>query len=189
MPMTIHPSTGPNSVSAVAYPDAEDQTPWWLFLYGGETVKLNFSSYFNHGTFDRFPDLKVVILESGIGWLVWWLDRMDEKFEINGFTTPMKEIPSTYFKRQGFISMDPDERLAKLSIEILGADRFMWAYDFPTPTPSSTPSMSSRRTSETCRRKTSRRCSAGMPWSFTSWLPRPLLQSSTDRPASQSIGR
>ena len=56
---------------------------------------------------------------------------MDEKFEINGFTTPMKEIPSTYFKRQGFISMDPDERLAPLSIEILGADRFMWAYDFP----------------------------------------------------------
>ena len=27
--------------------------------------------------------------------------------------------------------MDPDERLAKLSIEVLGADRFMWAYDFP----------------------------------------------------------
>ena len=131
MPMTIHPSTGSNSVSAVAYPNPEDQTAWWLFLYGGETVKLNFSSFFNHGTFDRFPDLKVVILESGIGWLVWWLDRMDEKFEVNGFTTPMKEIPSTYFKRQGFISMDPDERLAKLSIEILGADRFMWAYDFP----------------------------------------------------------
>ena len=85
MPMTIHPSTGSNSVSAVAYPKPEDQTAWWLFLYGGETVKLNFSSFFNHGTFDRFPDLKVVILESGIGWLVWWLDRMDEKFEVNGF--------------------------------------------------------------------------------------------------------
>ena len=38
---------------------------------------------------------------------MWWIDRMDEKFEINGFTTPMKEIPSSYFKRQCFISMDP----------------------------------------------------------------------------------
>ncbi len=131
MPMTIHPATGRNSVSAVAYPNVEDLTTWWVFLYGGETVKLNFSSFFNHGTFDRFPDLNLVILESGIGWLVWWLDRMDEKFEINGFTTPMKEIPSSYFKRQCFISMDPDERLAKFSIEVLGADRFMWAYDFP----------------------------------------------------------
>ena len=57
--MTIHPSTGPNSVSAVAYPEAEDLTPCPGYsVYGGETVKLNFSSYFNQGTFDRFPDLQ-----------------------------------------------------------------------------------------------------------------------------------
>ena len=131
IPITIHPATGGTSVTSVAYPNPEDMSAWMLFLYGGETVKLNFSSFFAEGTFDRFPDLKVVVLESGIGWIVWWLDRMDEKFEINGFTTPMKEIPSTYFKRQGYIAMDPDERLAQLSIEVLGADRFMWAYDFP----------------------------------------------------------
>ena len=131
MPVTIHPSTGRRSLTAMAYPNREDLTVWWLNVNGGENVKMNFTSLFNHGTFDKFPDLKVVLLESGIGWLVWWMDRMDEKFKINGFTTPMKEIPSAYFKRQGFISMDPDERLAKLSIEILGADKFMWAFDFP----------------------------------------------------------
>ena len=131
IPITIHPAAGKKSILSVAYPELEDLTAWMIFLYGGETVKLNFSSYFNHATFDKFPDLKVVILESGVGWLVWWLDRMDEKFEVNGFTTPMQHVPSTYFKRQCYISMDPDERLAPLSIEILGADRFMWAYDFP----------------------------------------------------------
>ena len=103
----------------MAYPNREELTVWWVNIHGGENVKMNFTSLFNHGTFDKFPDLKVVILEAGIGWLVWWLDRLDEKFEVNGFTTPMQEVPSTYFKRQGFISMDPDERLAKFSIEVL----------------------------------------------------------------------
>ena len=131
MPITIHPSTGKGSLTSVAYPNREELTVWWVNIHGGENVKMNFTSLFNHGTFDKFPDLKVVILEAGIGWLVWWLDRLDEKFEVNGFTTPMQEVPSTYFKRQGFISMDPDERLAKFSIEVLGADKFMWAYDFP----------------------------------------------------------
>lgn len=27
--------------------------------------------------------------------------------------------------------MDPDERLARFSIEVLSADRFLWAYDYP----------------------------------------------------------
>lgn len=131
IPITIHPSTGKNSLLALAYPNREDLTAWWMFVNGGENVKMNFTSLFNHGTFDKFPKLKVVVLESGIGWIVWWLDRMDEKFEINGFTTPMQEIPSEYFKRQGFITMDPDERLVKFSIDVLGADKFLWAYDYP----------------------------------------------------------
>jgi len=28
-------------------------------------------------TFDRFPTLKLVILESGAGWIGYWLDRLD----------------------------------------------------------------------------------------------------------------
>ena len=131
IPMTIHPSTGKNSLTSMAYPNREDLTTWWVNIHGGENVKMNFTSFFNHGTFDRFPNLKVVVLESGIGWIVWWLDRMDEKFEVNGFTTPMELMPSEYFKRQGFIAMDPDERLVRFSIEVLGADKFVWAYDFP----------------------------------------------------------
>ena len=94
-------------------------------------MKINFTSFFAEGTFERFPSLKLVVLESGIGWLVYWIDRMDEKFEVNGFTTPMKQMPSEYFQRQCWIAMDPDERLARFSIEVLGADKFLWAFDYP----------------------------------------------------------
>ena len=65
-----------------------------------------------------------------MGWLAFWLDRMDQKYEVNGFTTPMKIQPSEYFRRQVWIAMEPDERLAQFSIETLGADKFFWAYDY-----------------------------------------------------------
>ena len=78
-----------------------------------------------------FPRLKVVVLESGTGWLTAWLDRMDEKYAINGFTTPMKRKPSEYFQRNCWIAMDPDDTTAEANIAKLGSERFLWAYDYP----------------------------------------------------------
>ena len=72
----------------------------------------------------------MVVLESGIGWLVYWFDRMEEKFNVNCITTPMELRPMEYSQRQCWISMDPDERLVKFSIEVLGAEKFLWAFDY-----------------------------------------------------------
>ncbi|MCH8087400.1 MAG: amidohydrolase [Chloroflexi bacterium] len=130
-PMTIHPTGGYESIINKFYPDGEDVSTWWIFVTAPDEVKFQFTSLFNGGTFEKFPGLKIVVLESGIGWLVYWIDRMDDKYEVNGFTTPMKMEPSKYFQRQGWIAMDPDERLAKFSIEVLGPEKFLWAYDYP----------------------------------------------------------
>ena len=54
MPITIHPSTGKGSLTSVAYPNREELTVWWVNIHGGENVKMNFTSLFNHGTFDNF---------------------------------------------------------------------------------------------------------------------------------------
>ncbi len=43
----------------------------------------------------------------------------------------MKLRPSEYFQRQGWISMEPDDELAPTTIRLLGADRMVWAYDYP----------------------------------------------------------
>ena len=130
-PMTIHPTGGYESIINKFYPRSEDVSTWWIFVTSPDEVKFQFTSLFNGGTFEKFPGLKIVVLESGIGWLVYWIDRMDDKYEVNGFTTPMKMEPSKYFQRQGWIAMDPDERLAKFSIEVLGPEKFLWAYDYP----------------------------------------------------------
>ena len=41
--------------------------------------------------------------------------------------------PSEYFKRQCFISADPDETTLPGVMKVVGDDRFFWASDFPHP--------------------------------------------------------
>ena len=45
----------------------------------------------------------------------------------------LKEKPSFYFKRQCFISADPDERTLAAMSQLIGADKFFWATDYPHP--------------------------------------------------------
>ena len=45
----------------------------------------------------------------------------------------LPELPSFYFRRQCWISSDPDEMSLAAIIAGVGADRFFWASDFPHP--------------------------------------------------------
>ena len=60
------------------------------------------------------------------------LDRLD------AYSASMKlrdKRPSAteYFRRQCFVSGDPDETTAPYTIDHVGADSFMWATDYPHP--------------------------------------------------------
>ena len=85
------------------------------------------------GVYDRFPELRVVILESGGGWIGYWLDRLDAVHSHTpiGNLTRLEHPPSHYFRTRTWISCDPDERTIPALAERFGADRFMWASDFP----------------------------------------------------------
>jgi predicted TIM-barrel fold metal-dependent hydrolase len=94
----------------------------------------SFVSLFHYGMFDRFPRVKLVVLESQAGWIGYLLDRMDAVFKGGlGATAHMKELPSHYFARQCWISADPDEKALSRVIDHVGADRFFWASDYPHP--------------------------------------------------------
>ena len=52
------------------------------------------------GVLARFPKLTVGFLESGIGWLGYWLDRMDSHYEKMGTYVPwLKRKPQRVFHR------------------------------------------------------------------------------------------
>ena len=135
VPLGIHPSLEPVWAMAGRYD--------WKYLRGqfyfnnivaGDSIRHAFTSFFNYGTFDKFPRLKLVLLEAGAGWAAYWLDRLDAVYSTAmGRVVPLKEKPSFYFRRQVWISGDPDERALPAMTELCGADKFFWASDFPHP--------------------------------------------------------
>ena len=95
---------------------------------------MRFTSFFQYGTFDKFPKFKLVLLEAGASWIAYWLDRLDAVYNSGiGRTLSLKEKPSFYFDRQVWISADPDERALPAMVDLVGADKFFWASDFPHP--------------------------------------------------------
>jgi predicted TIM-barrel fold metal-dependent hydrolase len=88
------------------------------------------------GVLERFPELRVVFLESNGGWIVSWLERLDHHYEEFGFDVPwLDREPSEYFRRQCWISFDPDESLLAFTAQspLVGSDRIVWASDYPHP--------------------------------------------------------
>ncbi len=87
------------------------------------------------GALERHADLRVAFLESGTGWLPYWLHRLDEHHEWMGETELdwLELTPSGYFARQCTISSEADDALCASVIAVVGADHVMWASDFPHP--------------------------------------------------------
>lgn len=94
-------------------------------------VVAAFTGLLQGGTLERFPRLKVAILESGGGWLAHWLERLDGKYRLVRKFTPLRMRPSEYFQRQCWISVEPDEMTTPVMVDLLGEDRFIWASDYP----------------------------------------------------------
>ena len=85
------------------------------------------------GVLDRFRNLRVGFFESGLGWIPYWIDRLDEHFEIMGHHTPwLKRRPSEIFKAQCFVSMEADEEkgLRWMKDKDL-LDCVLWGCDYP----------------------------------------------------------
>ncbi len=86
------------------------------------------------GVAERFPRLRFLFLESGGGWCATQLDRMDEQVEAFALEGRwLSLLPSEYFARQCYISFEPGEWNLAASAEKLGADRVLWASDYPHP--------------------------------------------------------
>ena len=77
--------------------------------------------------------MRFATIEAGIGWVPWLLTAMDEAFlKHHMWVRPkLPELPSSYFRRQGFASFGEDEPGLDLAEEHDLVDNFMWANDYP----------------------------------------------------------
>jgi uncharacterized protein len=84
------------------------------------------------GVLERHPALRVVFLESGGGWVPFWLERLDEQAEsFGGFCPELRMKPSEYFARQCWISYEIDEHTISALAPFIGEERIVWGSDYP----------------------------------------------------------
>jgi predicted TIM-barrel fold metal-dependent hydrolase len=135
VPFAIHPTFEPQWTKGTRMGPWEHVKELRLLasVTASDGVRQQFTTLFDYGVFDRFPSLKIVVLESGGGWIGYWLDRIDAVYghTFIGTRVPLQHKPSDYFRERVWISCDPDERTIPALAQRFGADRFMWASDFP----------------------------------------------------------
>jgi uncharacterized protein len=84
------------------------------------------------GLLDRFPKVRFAFLESGCGWLPYWLHRLDEHYEVLGNQVPdLKTTPSKFLERgQLYFSCEADEPEIPHVIDSIGDDWIVFASDY-----------------------------------------------------------
>jgi predicted TIM-barrel fold metal-dependent hydrolase len=71
---------------------------------------LALTTFVAYGILERHPRLRVAFLESGAGWALAYLHRLDEHAELFGFDRGALSLrPSEYFARQCFVSVEDVE--------------------------------------------------------------------------------
>ena len=88
------------------------------------------------GVPERFPNVKFVSVESGVGWLPFFLEVLDHQM---AETAPneladLSMLPSEYFRRQFYGCFWFERSTVKPTVDYVGAQSLMFETDFPHPT-------------------------------------------------------
>jgi len=85
------------------------------------------------GVLERFPRLRVALLEGNCSWAPWLLHRLDEHYEwVGAMEAPdLTMKPSEYFRRNCFLSVEADEETAAQYVDWFGADNLVFSTDYP----------------------------------------------------------
>ncbi len=87
------------------------------------------------GTFARYPKLKIILGHMGEG-IPFWLQRIDNRYLLQakmGAVAKLPRLPSEYFLDNFVITTAGVTSMPalRLSIDVLGAERILFAADFP----------------------------------------------------------
>jgi predicted TIM-barrel fold metal-dependent hydrolase len=101
-----------------------------LFLNNARVV----ANILTSGLLDRYPRLKFVSVESGVGWLPFLLESLDYQLSEFGTRRHLEMKPSEYFSRNMYSCFWFEARDLSQSVSRLGAGNVMFETDFPHPT-------------------------------------------------------
>jgi predicted TIM-barrel fold metal-dependent hydrolase len=114
--------------------DHRSRRLWLATLLAGFQISMvdAMAAIIYSGALERYPNLKIVLGEAGIGWIPYALERLDYEWEDQFKDLDLKMKPSEYWYRQMYATYQQDQagidQIAKI-----GADNVMWGSDFPHP--------------------------------------------------------
>jgi predicted TIM-barrel fold metal-dependent hydrolase len=83
------------------------------------------------GILHRHPRLRVGFMEAGVGWLPFWLERLDEHWEKMRDQAPaIDRPPSEYFHGRCFVTTEPEERMLPYLLANGSRDAVCYASDY-----------------------------------------------------------
>jgi predicted TIM-barrel fold metal-dependent hydrolase len=100
-----------------------------------------FIDLFAWGILERHPKMKLVMAESGLGWLPWVVQELDyrhwrlweaKEFWADKGGIPLVMKPSDLFKRQIYVTFQEDY-VAMALLPFYGENNVLWASDYPHP--------------------------------------------------------
>ena len=131
IPIAIHVVTWADYIGSAWYKQGGSSEVMYFSFMTRMDTRLAFTTMIYDGVFERFPRLKVVLIETQSGWLPEWLDGIDHRYKYLGAWSGMKHSANDYFRRQVWVAADPDERTLPYTVELLGADKFFFGSDIP----------------------------------------------------------
>jgi predicted TIM-barrel fold metal-dependent hydrolase len=93
-----------------------------------------FGMWILSGALVRFPDLKLVFVEPGVGWVAWYLYIIDDMATRQQYDFPaISELPSFYFHRNIHLTYIDEPDAIQLLRHRVGVRNIMWSSDYPHP--------------------------------------------------------
>lgn len=140
LPISFHIGSGdfekdfaPERIRSQGFPTAYARVSANLFLGNG----FHLTELLYSGILARFPELQVVSVESGIGWVPFMLEALDHQFHEAGLAAArpdLEMLPSEYFARQVYACYWFEQVAPQRLIDTIGVDRILFETDFPHPT-------------------------------------------------------
>ena len=140
VPISVH---GSSSASGDPWANARYNPYAGPFIALGQAIGFPFENMINLGHFmysgilDKFPRLKLLILEANSGWVPFWLNRLEKYCEgrqsVFFDEHPLDLTPQEYFLRQCAVAADADEPSIKYVVDYIGDDNIVFNTDYPHP--------------------------------------------------------
>jgi predicted TIM-barrel fold metal-dependent hydrolase len=133
MPLSLH--LGANRMGATGVDKDLSRIRPSYFAVCEHWVKVSVADLIFAGVFDRHPALRIGVVEHELGWIPFFLERMDYTYtqrhgnaRYTRFATA--ERPSDFFRRNVFASFQDDEFGIRERASI-GIDSICWGSDYP----------------------------------------------------------